>query len=246
MIPVQADDTNPGQFEGIVTGIRQLCRTRPPETELVNGVRVPTLAEMARINAWHLATRHTVGDYLDTVVLLERLGTEAALQAFGEFDEIYAQESTSPLAEVVERLAAASLSNRAEVKLRDFNDLGASWNNWGHLSGRGRCWAAVLAAQLLSGGAPATMSMERLVTSWNRSRLDLDSDEVLAQILDRGDLEAWRELYRIAAADPLLRTRIRGVVRRVPLPFPSFWLAALASLGERIDWQMSLPQDCGV
>jgi len=33
-----------------------------------------TLAEMARIKAWLLATRHTVRDYLDTIVLLERLG----------------------------------------------------------------------------------------------------------------------------------------------------------------------------
>ncbi len=34
---------------------------------------------------------------------------------------------------------------------------------------------------------------------WNRSRLALESDEVLAQILDRGELEAWREIYRLAA-----------------------------------------------
>ena len=67
-----------------------------------------------------------------------------------------------------------------------------------------------------------TSAMERLVTGWNRSRLDLDSDEVLAQILDRGDLDAWRELYRLAAADPVLRARILGVVRDVPLPYPSF------------------------
>jgi hypothetical protein len=90
-----------------------------------------------------------------------------------------------------------------------------------------------------------TVSMERLVTGWNRSRLDLDSDEVLAQILDRGDLDAWRELYRLAAADRALRTRILGVVRRVPLPFPWFWLAALAGLGETIDWEIELPRDRG-
>ncbi len=91
-----------------------------------------------------------------------------------------------------------------------------------------------------------TVSMERLVTGWNRSRLDLDSDEVLAQVLDRGDLDAWRELYRLGAADPVLRARILGVVRRVPLPFPWFWLAALASLGEKIDWEIELPRDRSV
>src|SRR5881628_107433 len=67
-----------GQLDGILTGVRQLRRTRPLETEEVAGLRIPTLAEMARIKAWLLATRHTVRDYLDTVVLLERLGEEGS------------------------------------------------------------------------------------------------------------------------------------------------------------------------
>src|SRR5260370_20292075 len=65
-----------GQLDGILTGIRQLRRTRPLETETVAGLRVPTLAEMARIKAWLLVTRHTVRDYLDTVVRFERLGAD--------------------------------------------------------------------------------------------------------------------------------------------------------------------------
>jgi len=44
--------------------------------------RQPTLAEMARIKAWLLETRHTVRDYLDTVVLLERLSEAAVPAAF--------------------------------------------------------------------------------------------------------------------------------------------------------------------
>jgi hypothetical protein len=142
-----------GQLDGVMTGIRQLRRTRPLETEVLQGLRVPTLAEMARIKAWLLATRHTVRDYLDTVVLLERLGSEAALQAFADFDEIYAQDSTSPLAEVIERLAAASPSDRAQVELRDYKGLVAPWNDWAHLADRGREWATVLAGALLRGGS---------------------------------------------------------------------------------------------
>ncbi len=92
----------------------------------------------------------------------------------------------------------------------------------------------------------STRALERLVVGWNRTHFDLRSDEVLAQVLDRGDLEAWRELYRLASQDRTLRQRILAVVRRVPLPYPAFWLAALASLGEPIDWGMSLPKDQGV
>jgi len=40
-----------GQLDGILTGIRQLRRTVPLETEMVAGLRVPTLPEIARSKA---------------------------------------------------------------------------------------------------------------------------------------------------------------------------------------------------
>jgi hypothetical protein len=143
-----------GRLDGIMTGIRQLRRTRPLETEVVSGLRVPTLAEMARIKAWLLATRHTVRDYLDTVVLLERLGEDAAREAFAAFDEIYRQDTgASPLVEVVERLTAASPSDKPDTELRSYKGLVAPWNDWGHLAARGRHWAGVLGAALLGRGS---------------------------------------------------------------------------------------------
>jgi len=66
----------------------------------------------------------------------------------------------------------------------------------------------------------STSALERTVVGWNRSRLDLRSDEMLAQILDRGDVAAWQELYDLAARD-------------------------VASLGEAIDWTLPLPLDEG-
>jgi hypothetical protein len=60
-------------------------------------------------------------------------------------------------------------------------------------------------------------------------------------ILDRGTLSDWRALYRLAAHDPTLRSRIRRLVLTVPLPLPRFWLAALASLGEPVDWDAPVP-----
>lgn len=142
-----------GRLDGVMTGIRQLRRTRPLETEVVSGLRVPTLAEMARVKAWLLATRHTVRDYLDTVVLLERLGEEAAWDALAPFDEIYRQAAgVSPLVEVVERLSAAAPSDVHEIDLGTYKGLLPPWNDWAHLAARGRHWAGVLAAGLLGGG----------------------------------------------------------------------------------------------
>jgi hypothetical protein len=85
-------------------------------------------------------------------------------------------------------------------------------------------------------------ALEKSRALWNRDGLDLDSDEVLAQILDRGELEAWRELYRLARSDSKLRHRIERVVLTVPVCAPRFWLAALAALGEAINLDAPLPK----
>lgn len=136
-----------GSMDGMLTGIRQLRRTEPLETEVIQGLRVPTLPEMARIKAWLLATRHTVRDYLDTVVLFERLGCEGVRAALARFDVLYRQPTGgSPLAEVAERLAAADPPDRAEVDLASYKGLKAPWNDWDHVVKRGREWAPLVAA----------------------------------------------------------------------------------------------------
>jgi hypothetical protein len=143
-----------GSLDGILTGIRQLRRRRPLETEEIEGLRVPTLAEMARIKAWLLATRLTTRDYLDTVVLFERLGEMGVQDALACLDDLYPQPTgASVLAEVVERLGAARPIDAAEVELATYRELRAPWNDWSHIAARGRAWARVLAALLLSGEA---------------------------------------------------------------------------------------------
>jgi hypothetical protein len=77
---------------------------------------------------------------------------------------------------------------------------------------------------------------------WNRSHLDLRSDEILAQILDRGTLADWRELFALARSDADLRRRIVAVVNTVPLPLPRLWLSAMAPLGEPVDLDAPLPE----
>ncbi len=74
---------------------------------------------------------------------------------------------------------------------------------------------------------------------WNREGLALESDEVLAQILDRGGLPDWREIYRLAsertAEAARLRRRIVRLCRTVPIAFPNLFLAAMAHLGEPLE-----------
>jgi hypothetical protein len=140
-----------GQLDGILTGIRQLRRTRPLETEDVDGLRIPTLAEMARIKAWLLITRHTVRDYLDTVVLFERLGQDGVPRAMRPFDAIYSQPGgASPLAELTERLAGATPGDLPGIDLKSYRGLREPWNNWVHVADRGRAWAPVVARAVMA------------------------------------------------------------------------------------------------
>ena len=107
---------------------------------------VPTLAEMARIKGWLLVTRNTLRDYLDTVVLLDRLGGDGVTAALSPFDAIYQQESgASPLAELTERLAAAAPLDAAQIVLSSYRGLRSPWNDWRHVSARGRGWAPAVA-----------------------------------------------------------------------------------------------------
>ena len=74
---------------------------------------------------------------------------------------------------------------------------------------------------------------------WNREGLDLASDEILAQILDRGELDAWREIYHRAAEQTsegaALRRRIVRLCCTVPVAFPHLFLVAMAHLGEVVE-----------
>lgn len=90
-----------------------------------------------------------------------------------------------------------------------------------------------------------TMILESSRALWNRERLDLRSEETLAQILDRGSLDDWRAIYRLAAEDEELRARLCRVVGRVPLGYPYFWRVALRSLGEEVDLDAPVPEDPG-
>ena len=229
-----------GQLDGVLTGIRQLRRTRPLETEEIGGLRVPTLAEMARIKAWLVATRNTVRDYLDTVVLFERLGEEGLVSAMRPFDEIYRQPSAaSPLAEVAEHLASAAPADRAAIDLGRYRALQPPWSDWGHVVARGRHWAAVLARVVLEG-----TGRERGLHA--RARSGTATRSTCAAIGAGPAPRPWRG-GRVARPLPHGAGR-RGttcpdspIVLTVPVTMPHFWLAALGSLGHAVDFGAPVP-----
>ena len=101
--------------------------------------------------------------------------------------------------------------------------------------------AGDLALNQLSSSEDALAVLSHSPALWNRCRFDLGSDEVLGQVLDRGNMADWRALYTLAQDDPALRARIVAVILKVPLPLPRFWLAAMSSLGVEVDLGVDLP-----
>lgn len=87
-----------------------------------------------------------------------------------------------------------------------------------------------------------TARLEQSRALWNRGHLDLRSVETLAQILDEGEVADWRALDALAREDPELRQRILKALHVAPVAMAHFWLAAMARLGEDVDFDAELPR----
>lgn len=119
-----------GRFEGIETGIRQLIRTEPLETEEIRGLRVPTLAEMARIKAWLVVTRNATRDYVDLCALCDKLG-DRVVEALRPLDRLYPQDTGETVTrQLCKQLAEPKPYDLSAVDLRHYRGIRAPWNRW--------------------------------------------------------------------------------------------------------------------
>lgn len=82
-------------FCGVDIGIRNFKRDMPLETEVVNGVKVPTKAEMCRIKGWLVITRNGVNEYADFVSFCDTMSPDEIIEALSKFDDCYPQPECS-------------------------------------------------------------------------------------------------------------------------------------------------------
>lgn len=130
-----------GSLDGIETGIRQLIRETPLETEEVDvaGIRLllPTKAEMLRIKAVLVLKRNATRDYLDTLALSEVLGAEGTLSALKDFDRLYPQANgESPLQQLQVQLANPMPYDLDETDLAQYKNLKAEYQDWSVVKAR--------------------------------------------------------------------------------------------------------------
>jgi hypothetical protein len=128
-----------GELGGIETGIRQLRRSRPLETEEVRlpdgtPLVVPTPEEMLRVKAYLVVKRNQVRDYLDVAALSEQTGLSGTARALSAIDDYYSDlvHDEGPVAaQLADQLADPQpRDSRALRHLAGYKGLAPHWTDW--------------------------------------------------------------------------------------------------------------------
>lgn len=127
-----------GSLDGIETGVRQMIREEPLETQEINvgdvRVVVPTEEELLRIKAVLILRRNATRDYLDFAALAERLGPNRVQQALAPLDEFYPQpNSESALQQLQVQLSNPMPYDLGQTNLSEYRNLHPNWHDWNHV-----------------------------------------------------------------------------------------------------------------
>jgi hypothetical protein len=141
-----------GAIDGIEAGLRNLRRSAPLETtvvELQSGrqLKVPTIEEMLRIKSFLVVERNATRDYLDVAALSHHLGLPRSAAALEPMNELYAEfagEAGSMLTTVVTRLAAPDPYDLTDVDLSEYKGITPPWNDWNAVVAQCRAVAAAV------------------------------------------------------------------------------------------------------
>ncbi|MDR0592959.1 MAG: hypothetical protein LBG60_06830 [Bifidobacteriaceae bacterium] len=128
-----------GELGGIETGLRQLIRRAPLETEVYrlpdgSEIVIPTLAETLRIKAFLAVKRNQVRDYLDIAALAATAGIEPAGAVLAGIDAYYSDQA--PTEGTVAAQLAAQLADpqpkdsRTTKQLAAYKGLAVRWHDW--------------------------------------------------------------------------------------------------------------------
>jgi len=124
-----------GSLDGIETGVRQMIRESPLETQevAIGDVRlvVPTEEELLRIKGVLILKRNATRDYLDFAALAERIGPGRVTQALASLDQLYPQTSgESALQQLQVQLSNPIPYDLADTDLSEYRKLHPKWHDW--------------------------------------------------------------------------------------------------------------------
>lgn len=131
-----------GELGGIATGVRQLIRTVPLETERIalpsgHALVVPTIAEALRIKAYLALKRNQTRDYLDIAALASDMGIGNAARVLRDIDRFYADviRGEDAVSSQVARQLAAPQPRDASVtrELHRYKGIQPPWDSWANV-----------------------------------------------------------------------------------------------------------------
>ena len=210
----------PGSLDGIETGVRQLVRNQPLETETVMhsgcAITVPTAAEIMRIKAVLILRRNALRDYIDFAALGSRMTVRESADAMRSFDALYPQTNgESALQQLLVQLAAPRPYDLDESNIQRYRDLSADLRDWTQISKCCQDIAQGLFDQLVPDTAKRRENPSRPNTlpTLSQAIKSGDSDRVRQLIADGADVNAlsdkrWTPLHIAAhrAAPDLVQT----------------------------------------
>lgn len=130
--------------------VRQLRRAQPLEVEEVEGIRIPTVAEMIRVESWLIVRRNVTRDYVDVCALTATAGEDASVEALASLDRLYPQETDETvLRQLCKQLAEPRTADLDEVDLSQYRGIQPPWNQWENVASHCGRLSNLIAERLL-------------------------------------------------------------------------------------------------
>jgi hypothetical protein len=151
-----------GERGGVELGLRQQRRAAPLETVTVDGLVIPSAAEMLRIKAYLLAERRSARDYVDVAALARHLGEAASLEALGLLNRCYPDPGAQTAATRFAEACEAEPVDLATVPLAAYKGLAPPFTDWAFVADGCRALGRrLLKLELGSDGLPAASDRSR-------------------------------------------------------------------------------------
>ncbi len=131
-----------GELGGIETGVRQLIRTVPLETERItlasgHSLVVPTIAEALRIKAYLALKRNQTRDYLDIAALASDMGIDHAAHVLRDIDHFYAdveRGEDAVCSQLARQLATPQPRDVSVTRaLHRYKGIQPPWDSWANV-----------------------------------------------------------------------------------------------------------------
>jgi hypothetical protein len=127
-----------GNFQGVETGVRQLRRDKPLETEQIHikgkSLTIPTIPEMIRTKGWMIISRNATRDYVDFAALAKYVGIKEATEALSGFNDFYSDlirgSQALPIIQLIRRLAEPKPGDFDQIDLSLYKGIQPPFDSW--------------------------------------------------------------------------------------------------------------------